>query len=111
MAVNAYFRFLRLNRLQMLTLESEVANVHREESIDDHFIGCVYLDDVCLIDDISNFVVQQQISEQDCDILLAPTFPVEQGAISVSKIVNQMLKHIDCSISISTTPVSVEAKA
>ena len=106
MKVAVYFRFLNLNRLQMLTLESEVANVHRQQCSDHHYAGYVLLDDVWLIDDISNFAVQQQIEDSDCDILLAPqSEEAESSIITADKIVNRMLKHIDCSISLSTTPI------
>ncbi|RYV00954.1 hypothetical protein SOPP22_19385 [Shewanella sp. OPT22] len=108
MAVTVYFRFLNLNRLQMLTLESEVSPVFRKQTQDNQYVAYVLLDDVWLIDDISTFAVQQQISDDDCDILLTPQNNQSFEVNTADKIVNQMLKHIDCSISISTKLINFE---
>ena len=108
MKVIVYFRFLHLNRLQMLTLESEVANVQRQQISEHQYVGYVRLDELWLIDDISNFSVQQQIAEEDCDILLMPQSATDTGILTADKIVNQMLKHIDCCVSFSTSNMTFE---
>ncbi len=106
MPVTAYFRFLNLNKRQALTLEREISQAICSKD-NDSYKGYVLLDDAWVIDDISNFAVQQQIDDQACDILLAPQLKDSLDVITANKIVNQMLKHIDCCISISTSPVEI----
>ena len=101
MSTEVSFRFLRLDKMQALTLEREIQGAsyksHHEKGV---FIGSVPLLE-SYIDDIDTFYVRQHISMDDVDILISiekSNWALETG---VPSIVNQFLKHINCRLTVA----------
>lgn len=94
--MQVFFRLLRLNKLQMVTLSRLFADLQVNELLT-HYEVAVPLSTE-LLEELMMFVVRQQVELDDCDILLQlPTLDVAQ-AVPVS--VNQLLKHFDCRLSV-----------
>jgi hypothetical protein len=101
MGVNVVFRFLRLDKFQALTLEREVIGAtYQQPSEGSYFVGSVPLQEG-LIDDINTFYVRQQVDVNDSDIMISIKSENRQEAFGVPPIVNQFLKHIDCTLTFS----------
>ena len=102
---NVYFRFNNLNRLQAYTLEREVLNAKFESCGNEtQFIGLVLLSNENL-DDINDYYVRQRIQIEQCDICISINVLSDSEIFEVPKIVNRMLKYIDCKLSISANSV------
>lgn len=103
------FRFSRLNKMQALTLCREIEGVSYTESIESiekteqtaqrHFVALVALT-AANLDAITMFYLRQGITLNGCDILVA-VMPSAETGFTLPAIVNQMLKHIDCPLTIS----------
>ncbi len=94
--MQVFFRLLRLNKLQMVTLSRLFADLQVNE-FPTHYAVAVPLSTE-LLEELMMFVVRQQVELDDCDILLQlSTLDVAQ-AVPVS--VNQLLKHFDCRLSV-----------
>lgn len=98
--VNVYFRFLKLNKMQAYTLKKELmgADFHSGSS-DGEYLGTVELSEMSL-HDINDFFVRQRLPIVDCDILLSTTSSQLGSFLNVPNVVNNMLKYIDCPLTI-----------
>ena len=94
--MQVFFRLLRLNKLQMLTLSRLLVDL-QVTALESHYEVAVPLS-VELFEDLMMFVVRQQVALADCDILLVLTSPNEVQA--VPETVNKILKHVDCRLSV-----------
>lgn len=97
--VSVSFRLLKLDMMQAYTFKKEIngASFYKldDESI---FVGTVPLSDD-LFDELNDFVIRQQVQYDDCDIYVeSPACAVSNG-IDVPRVVNRMLKYIDCKLS------------
>ena len=91
--MQVFFRLLRLNKLQMLTLSRLLVDL-QVTALESHYEVAVPLS-VELFEDLMMFVVRQQVALADCDILLSPN-----EVQAVPETVNQILKHVDCRLSV-----------
>ncbi|CCQ10043.1 hypothetical protein PALB_9080 [Pseudoalteromonas luteoviolacea B = ATCC 29581] len=97
--LSIYFRFLKLNKMQLLTLVREIADAEEIKSKDSHSFAVMIPLCEANLDDITMFFVRQQISIDDCDLHLVK--PAEaSSALCAPMILNKMLKHIDCKVSV-----------
>ncbi|MFD2165692.1 hypothetical protein ACFSJY_05395 [Thalassotalea euphylliae] len=97
--IDIAFRFLRLDKMQAYTLKHEVMGASFLETDDPKsFIGVVELSQHA-IHDINDFFVRQQVSVAHCDILVSAATPA--ATIKVPRVVNEMLKYIDCQLTYS----------
>ena len=98
---NSSFRFLNLNKLQALTIEREVLGAsQRKNTSSDSYIACVTLQQDNL-EDIVNFFIRQRVQVDDCDLLVSIASCSYSATVEVPNLVNQMLKFIDCKLTIS----------
>ena len=71
----------------------------REEFVDEKgsgaFIGMVPLKE-SLFDELNDYVIRQQIQYDDCDIYVESK--IANGDIAVPRVVNKLLKYIDCKL-------------
>lgn len=99
------FRFLNLNKLQGITLTREVtgATYHSNHS-NDRFTGVVALTATLdNINDLNIYFVRQQVVLEDCDILISVSSHNPPSKIEIPTLVNKVLKHIDCKITVALT--------
>lgn len=95
------FRFLVLDRMQAFTLSKEIPGGSSDPTSDARtLVGKVPLTEDN-IDPINLFFVRQQIPLSQCDILVSVTGSQRAAEFSAPAIVNQMLKHINCTITFS----------
>jgi len=94
--VQVFFRLLRLNKLQMVTLSRLLPNV-QVSAMASHYEVAVPLSEE-FFEELMMFVVRQQVALTDCDILLLVSTPNEVQAVPAT--VNQLLKHLDCQLSV-----------
>lgn len=94
------FRFLRLNKLQAITLVREVQGASYSPAPSANvFIGSVPLQ-ASYLDDINHFFIRQKVLESECDILISSQQDAVKYVANVPSIVNRMLKDIDCPLTI-----------
>lgn len=86
--------------MQAFTLRKEVMEASFEESAINEFVGYAPLNEFS-IHDINDFFVRQMIKVEDCDILVCASTEERGEVIRVPKVVNQMLKYIDCELAYS----------
>lgn len=105
-ALKVDFRFRQLNKMQVLTLCRELEGVSYAEHPANEgklkppgFEALVALTATNL-DAISMFYVRQGLNLSHCDILVSVKRAAPTG-FTLPTLVNQMLKHIDCPLSIS----------
>lgn len=96
--MQVFFRLLRLNKLQMVTLSRQIAELQVTDLVT-HYEVAVPLSAI-LLEDLMMFVVRQQVTLEDCDILLQIAAPADIQAVPAS--VNQLLKHLDCRLSVQS---------
>jgi hypothetical protein len=103
--IQVSFRFLNLDKLQAITLTREIAGATYESHGDsDCFIGSVALTETLdNINDLNIFYVRQQILLDDCDILISVSSHNQVNKVEIPRIVNKLLKHIDCKLTIVFT--------
>jgi len=104
-SVQVMFRFLSLNRMQSFTLNKELMDAYCIEVEEKkQYLGMVPLTAMSL-DDIIDFYIKQQLTLDDCDILIMVNMEREKVNVSqpVPNIVSDMLKHIECSMSVVLT--------
>jgi hypothetical protein len=104
--VTSSIRFLNLNKLQAFTLEREVVGAsQREHSQNDCYVGHVSLLDDNL-EDIFNFFIRQRLKVEECDLFISLSSNMDTNIVEVPSVVNQMLKFIDCKLTMSFTVLS-----
>lgn len=94
--MQVFFRLLRLNKLQMLTLSRSIADIQVTPIGADYEVAVPLSEQI--FEDLMMFVVRQQVALVDCDILMLLSRPNEVHAVPSS--VNQLLKHVDCRLSV-----------
>ncbi|WJG07712.1 hypothetical protein [Aliiglaciecola sp. LCG003] len=101
--VEVSFRFLNLDKFQALTLSREVNDATYETHAQkDCFIGRILLKEQNL-DDINHFFIRQKVDIQDCDIFICAQSQSHSNTFNAPRIVNQILKDIDCKLTFSVT--------
>jgi hypothetical protein len=101
-STEAYFRFLRLDKMQAYTLKKEItgARFYKDASTD-FFIGLVPLEER-FFDELNDYVIRQQIRYDACDLLVnAKSLNEPSAEIAIPHAVNKMLKYIDCKITVA----------
>jgi len=99
------FRFLNLNKLQAYTLAKDVPGAtYKMPRNKDYYVGCVPLTDES-IHDINDFYVRQNIDINNCDVFVSTVTEYDSYIIDVPKVVNNILKYIDCKLTYSFTVV------
>ena len=100
--IRVHFRLTKLDAMQAYTLKREIEGAYfikREESGDnqeaDVFVGMVPLQET-LFDELNDYVIRQQIQYDDCDIFVEAKHA--DGDIAVPRVVNKLLKYIDCKL-------------
>lgn len=95
------FRFLVLNRMQSYTLNKELMDTYCIEVEEKkQYIGMVPLTEVNF-NDIIDFYIKQQLKLEDCDIAIKVKMAQSKSYHTVPPIVSQMLKHIECGMSVT----------
>lgn len=97
--VSVSFRLLKLDMMQAYTFKKEIngASFYKRDN-ENNFVGTVPLSDE-LFDELNDFVIRQQIQYNDCDIYVESTVSASSTGIEVPRVVNRMLKYIDCKLS------------
>ena len=99
-SIKVMFRFLSLNRMQSFTLNKELMDAYCIEVKEKkQYIGMVPLTPMSL-NDIIDFYIKQQLQLDDCDINIRVEADAGNEYYQVPNIVSDMLKHIDCSMSV-----------
>lgn len=85
--------------MQAYTFKKEIngASFYKRDN-ENSFVGTVPLSDE-LFDELNDFVIRQQIQYNDCDIYVESTVSASSTGIEVPRVVNRMLKYIDCKLS------------
>ncbi|MFC3032867.1 hypothetical protein ACFOEE_10080 [Pseudoalteromonas fenneropenaei] len=92
------FRFLQLNKLQLLTLKRDIPElVATELEAPHHYCVSVPLE-AHHIDTINMFFVRQQLILEQVDILVCLDTSDCGTEYSAPRLLNQMLKHLDCTL-------------
>lgn len=101
MSVEICFRFLKLNKLQAITLcwEIEGASYTLNDGCDTFEARVPLLEDK--FDDINLFFIRQKIPMQDCDLLINSTKQSNSIEIPVPIKINRFLKDIDCKLTLT----------
>ncbi len=113
MSVTLSFRFLSLDKLQALTLERELMACSLSENKNDdsqYKIGNVKGKTFCVscpldehsLGDILNFYIRQELKAKACDIVLSLDQSVDSNPIAVPRLVNDLLKQVDCELKVVT---------
>ncbi|MDP6880823.1 MAG: hypothetical protein QGF15_08105 [Alteromonas macleodii] len=99
---SVHFRLTKLDAMQAYTLKREIEGAYfskRKEFVDEKgsgaFIGMVPLKE-SLFDELNDYVIRQQIQYDDCDIYVESQ--IANGDIAVPRVVNKLLKYIDCKL-------------
>ena len=99
---SVHFRLTKLDVMQAYTLKREIEGAYfskREELVDEKgsgaFIDMVPLKE-SLFDELNDYVIRQQIQYDDCDIYVESK--IANGDIAVPRVVNKLLKYIDCKL-------------
>ena len=93
---SVHFRLTKLDAMQAYTLKREIEGacfVKHEGS--DIFVGMVPLKET-LFDELNDYLIRQQIHYDACDIHVKAKRA--DGEITVPKVVNKLLKYIDCKL-------------
>ena len=98
MSTSVYFRYLRLNKLQALTLQREIPGAESVESGKGYYLAQVPLRSEN-IDAINMYFVRQQIAINESDILIVASEINKGEVVTAPSVVNHMLKHINCPVS------------
>ncbi|WP_334020273.1 hypothetical protein [Alteromonas sp. S015] len=100
--ISVHFRLPTLDAMQAYTLKREIEGAYfikRDECVDekssDVFVGMVPLKE-SLFDELNDYVIRQQIQYDDCDIFVEAKNV--NGDIAVPRVVNKLLKYIDCKL-------------
>ena len=93
------FRFLKLDKLQALTLKHEIVGADYLQHRDGHYIGIISLQE-SVFEDLITFFVRQQIPLANCDIYICTGEQPDNQSFAVPMTVNKLLKHIDCQLTI-----------
>ena len=91
---SVHFRLTKLDAMQAYTLKREIEGAYfikRDGS--DVFVGMVPLKET-LFDELNDYVIRQQIQYDACDILVEAKNTT--GEVAVPRVVNKLLKYIDC---------------
>ncbi|MFT2091557.1 hypothetical protein [Paraglaciecola sp. 2405UD69-4] len=93
---------LKLDKFQGITLKREINGASYAPIYDSHdVIGLVPVNaSLDNLDDLNIFFVRQQITLEQCDILVKVNPAAPDCQIQVPNFVNKLLKHIDCTITI-----------
>lgn len=96
--VTVSFRLLNLDMMQAYTLKKEIQGATFYKLNDaEIFVGIVPLKEQ-IFDEINDFVIRQQIQYNECDIYVEGPLCKANTSISVPRVVNKMLKYIDCKL-------------
>ncbi len=97
--VSVRFRLLKLDMMQAYTFKKEIngASFYKRDN-ENIFVGTVPLSDD-LFDELNDFVIRQQVQYDDCDIHVESAVCDASTEIEVPRVVNRMLKYIDCKLS------------
>lgn len=105
--ISVHFRLTKLDAMQAYTLKREIEGAYfikREGNVDDLkadvFVGMVPLKET-LFDELNDYVIRQQIQYDDCDIFVEAKDAT--GDIAVPRVVNKLLKYIDCKLTYALT--------
>ena len=105
--ISVHFRLTKLDAMQAYTLKREIEGAYfikREGNVDDQkadvFVGMVPLKET-LFDELNDYVIRQQIKYDDCDIFVEAKNA--NGDIAVPRVVNKLLKYIDCKLTYALT--------
>lgn len=97
-SANVSFRFLNLDRMQAYTLKKEINGAsfypHKKSGV---FIGIVPLQEA-YFDELNDYFIRQQVQYEDCDIFVTASALDNMVAVEVPRVVNKMLKYIDCKL-------------
>ncbi len=91
-----YFRFLRLSKLQMMTLRRLFADLEVTDNAPHYCVALPW--HLERLEDLMMFVVRQQIAVADTDILVS--LHSGEGAQSIPSSINHLLRHWDCQLCI-----------
>ncbi|WMN61666.1 hypothetical protein NI389_17790 (plasmid) [Pseudoalteromonas xiamenensis] len=97
--LTVYFRVSGLTKLQALTFTKEVQDAQCQVQPDLAYSGKAPLT-VYSMDDINMFIVRQHVQIEQCEILLNVQHNHSINAFSAPNQLNQMLKHIDCRVTV-----------
>ncbi|WP_289027982.1 hypothetical protein [uncultured Paraglaciecola sp.] len=99
-----FFRLLKLDKFQGVTLSREINGAsYAPIPNTNHFIGEVLItESLDNLDDLNVFFVRQQITLEQCDILVKVDLSIDNHSVQIPNFVNKLLKHIDCTITIET---------
>lgn len=93
---SVYFRLTKLDAMQAYTLKREIEGAYFIKRDDtDVFVGMVPLKET-LFDELNDYVIRQQIQYDACDILVEAKNTT--GEVAVPRVVNKLLKYIDCKL-------------
>jgi hypothetical protein len=93
---SVHFRLTKLDAMQAYTLKREIEGAYFIKRDDtDVFVGMVPLKET-LFDELNDYVIRQQIQYDACDILVEAKNTT--GEVAVPRVVNKLLKYIDCKL-------------
>ncbi len=100
MSAELKFRFLALDKLQALTLQRELMSESQLEELRTG-VYCVSIPlDEYSLGDILNFYIRQEVKPSECDIILVINKSDGSNPLSVPRLVNDVLKQIDCDLKV-----------
>lgn len=106
--INVLFRFLSLNKMQSFTLKKELFDVTTTEvELNKLYTGLVPLTELNF-DDIIDFYIKQQLSIEQCDISILVKSSNHGQSYPIPNIVSKMLKHLECSLSVSVSAFNLQ---
>lgn len=87
--------------MQAYTLKKEIkgASFYPQED-SNRFVGWVPLEEQ-YFDELNDYFIRQQIQYNECDIFVTANTPQETSIVTVPRVVNKMLKYIDCKLTYS----------
>lgn len=100
----AKFRFLALDEIESECILKEVTGSRSKKHFKEPcFVGVVPLEDTSVIAEIARFYEKYNVEKSNCDIVLSISTEKDTEMWSVPKIVNEMLRVIDCKLTVSFT--------
>ncbi|MEP2653164.1 MAG: hypothetical protein ABJH06_14355 [Paraglaciecola sp.] len=108
--VEVFFRMLELDKFQGVTLSREINGAsYAPIPNTKNCIGSVLITkSLENLDDLNIFFVRQQITIDQCDILIKVDCSLDCSPIQIPHFVNKLLKHIDCTITIKMCKIKPE---
>ncbi|WP_462173056.1 hypothetical protein [Pseudoalteromonas xiamenensis] len=97
--LQTYFRISGLTKLQAFTFTKEVQDAQCQMQQENAYSGTAPLTEYSM-DDINMFIVRQHVHVEQCEILLNVLNNHTNNACSAPNVLNQMLKHIDCRVTV-----------